>query len=785
MQVPEGVGIFELRHAGLVRNATCVSFATTRFVKDNSYLSVMGAIARGKAFLRGSAASGAMNTEPEENIVIDYSNLEPGDDAPDPHAPKQRKPPLAQAQAQVQVHAPQPAPPAQPAQPAPTTHSAEAKQEPIATARPGSANVIVLSADPTLIDLSRDSLAGTHRVWRADDASHAADLMVAAGNAVLLLDASLADQDTRALVTEVHTQFPDLAIIVAGRRDDEHELAPLVSSGAIFRFLHKPASAERIRNFVDATQRRARAGTDYTAAPTRNNSGHGFSFSSSTAATAERPMLAMPKISVDRTWMRRWTRRSLLLVPLILAGWVLAEWQPWNKVSDLLAKSEPAAVAPTDAGDDPRVLKLLDAAGVALSQGRLVEPAGDNALELYRSVLGRDPVNRLAQRGIDSVADELLVQAERALMEQDLTRLASAVDAARSARPDHPRLAFFAEQLQTERNVQAQPGQQRAASAAVGAQLDASAAETTAGRVQNLVQLANDRMRSKRLTGGKDSAQAYLLSARKLDPADPGVQLGITELSTQLQRSSQQAIRENRLDDASNLLLSAVTLDVNQSEIASLRADLEAARVSNVRADRTKLLLLANQRIAQGRLIEPSSDSARHYIDLLRAADPSFDGLADTSALLATRALTEARAFAVSGNADRADVMLGTAADAGAPESELAAIAAQISAVRTASSKPKEPAVLPESRLTRTRTVAPGYPARALERSVEGWVELEYTVAADGTTRDVVVRSAEPVGIFDQAAIRAVQRWRYEPRMVNGAVVEQRVETRVRFKMEK
>ena len=182
-----------------------------------------------------------MNIDPEDTINIDYSGLQPGDEAPDPLAPK---PPRSSMS------------PAAPSAGAPTP----------ATGATGSANVIVLSADPTLIDLLRDSLAGTHRVWRADDASHAADLMVAAGNAVLLVDASLADHDTRGLVTEVHKQFPELAIIVAGRRDDEAQLAPLVSSGAIFRFLHKPASAERIRNFVEATQRRPKPATDLSAA---------------------------------------------------------------------------------------------------------------------------------------------------------------------------------------------------------------------------------------------------------------------------------------------------------------------------------------------------------------------------------------------------------------------------------------------------------------------------------------------------------------------------------------
>jgi hypothetical protein len=101
---------------------------------------------------------------------------------------------------------------------------------------------------------------------------------------------------------------------------------------------------------------------------------------------------------------------------------------------------------------------MLDAAGLALSQGRLIHPPEQNALELYRAVLSRDPGNRMAQRGIDSVADELLVEAERALMELDLPRLASAIDAARAARPDHPRLEFFVTQLERERAMMSNKG---------------------------------------------------------------------------------------------------------------------------------------------------------------------------------------------------------------------------------------------------------------------------------------------------------------------------------------
>jgi TonB family protein len=763
------VGFFELRHVAKVRNSTCVSFATTDFVKDGQGPSVCGICARDGVFLREFSTSVTMNIDPDDTINIDYTDLQPGDEAPDPLAPKPASADSAPVAAPASTSA---------------TVPASATENSVAAVS-GCANVIVLSADPMLIDLTRDSLTGRHRVWRADDATHAADLMVAAGNVVLLVDSSLADHDTRGLVTEVHKQFPDLPIIVAGRREDEAELAPLVSSGVIFRFLHKPASAERIRKFVDATQRRQRRAADLSAAPPRQVASFAAIL---TSTTGERPALAaVPKLKVDRDWIRRWSRRGLLLVPLLLLAWGLFEWQPWTGVSDVPPTAGDTPVATTDAGSDPRVMKLLDSAGLALAQGRLVDPPGENALELYRAVLARDPDNRVARRGIDNVADDLVVQAERALMEQDLARLAGAVDAARSARPDHPRLEYFTLQLQRELDREATSARMRAANTAVGQALDASVAQSTAGRVQSLVQLANDRMRSNRLVSGQDSAHAYLLAANRLDPADPGVRQGIASLSTQLQRNAQQAIRENRYDEASNWLLHAASIDVNQQEIAVLRADLEAARLGNVRADRTRLLVLANQRIAQGRLIEPAGDSARHYVDLLRASDPAFHGLADTTALLATRALTEARQQIAAGNPEGADQMLQTAAVNGAPDSEIAAVTAEIVAARVAKPKPAASrlpaAVMPENSLRRTRFVPPEYPARALDRGTQGWVDIEFTVAADGTTRDAVVRAAEPADVFDRAALQAVGRWRYEPRTIDGVAVDQRVEARVRFQL--
>jgi TonB family protein len=263
------------------------------------------------------------------------------------------------------------------------------------------------------------------------------------------------------------------------------------------------------------------------------------------------------------------------------------------------------------------------------------------------------------------------------------------------------------------------------------------------------------------------------------------VREGITKLSVLAQDNVRQALREGRIDDASTWIRNAIALDTDHAAVAQLRSDFEVAKLGSAREDHARLLLLASQRIAQGRLVAPAADSARHYLDLLRAADPAYAGLSDTGALLATHSLAELRGQLAAGNLTGTDELLKAAADFGAPPAEVAAVAAGIAAAREPkpAPRPATPAVLPDSAMRRMHLVEPRYPARALEQGIEGWVDMEFTVATDGSTRDAIVRAAEPLGIFDRAALEAVARWRYEPRMINGSVVEQRVAARVRFQL--
>lgn len=80
--------------------------------------------------------------------------------------------------------------------------------------------------------------------------------------------------------------------------------------------------------------------------------------------------------------------------------------------------------------------------------------------------------------------------------------------------------------------------------------------------------------------------------------------------------------------------------------------------------------------------------------------------------------------------------------------------------------------------------VAPVYPARALSRGLEGYVDLQFTVTTAGTVKDPVVIYSTS-SLFERAALRAVLKFKYKPRVVDGVPVDvPGVKTRISFQIE-
>ncbi len=64
--------------------------------------------------------------------------------------------------------------------------------------------------------------------------------------------------------------------------------------------------------------------------------------------------------------------------------------------------------------------------------------------------------------------------------------------------------------------------------------------------------------------------------------------------------------------------------------------------------------------------------------------------------------------------------------------------------------------------------VTPQYPTRAASRGIQGWCQVSFTVTETGGVRDVVVVDAEPRGIFDSSSIRAAEKFKFQPKVVDG-----------------
>ncbi len=69
--------------------------------------------------------------------------------------------------------------------------------------------------------------------------------------------------------------------------------------------------------------------------------------------------------------------------------------------------------------------------------------------------------------------------------------------------------------------------------------------------------------------------------------------------------------------------------------------------------------------------------------------------------------------------------------------------------------------------------IDPKYPVQAARDGKEGWVKLQFTINEVGGVEDIVVLEAQPKRLFDREARRALAKWKYRPKIVDGKPVKQ------------
>lgn len=80
--------------------------------------------------------------------------------------------------------------------------------------------------------------------------------------------------------------------------------------------------------------------------------------------------------------------------------------------------------------------------------------------------------------------------------------------------------------------------------------------------------------------------------------------------------------------------------------------------------------------------------------------------------------------------------------------------------------------------------INPIYPRDAAMRGIEGWVRLEFTITETGTVKSPRVIDSDPPRIFNREAIRAILKWKFKPRVVDGVAVERQATQTIDFNLE-
>jgi protein TonB len=642
--------------------------------------------------------------------------------------------------------------------------------------------VLALTPDASLLAILREAAGRDQRIWHATTREQCAELIMSGQVGVVIVDTLATDGDCPAYCDQLRHQFPDLVLVVAGTTDDQTELVKPITSGDIYRFLHKPVSPPRARHAIDASIRRHIEGR---------------TIASAEPAPAPPPS-RLPLYSGIATGV---VIVAVIAIALLLAGRDSSEPAPQLEPATAPPSAVTVAATPLREGDERS--EWLALAQAAAAAGKLTASDGESATDYYQRVLAKYPDDREAMTGLDRLADQLLTSAENALLEQRMEDAARDIEAARTVRPNNMRLAFLSAQLNKERERQLIAAARDAAAGGGYAkaktlldrasQGQGSASPTlqqarreleqhrVGSNADTLLKSAGERMQQGKLVEpADDSAKKFVLAALAADPKNTEALQLKRALADQTLQKGRAATAKRDFAAADSWLQHAESLGAN---VRTAKRDLQTARTSSAKsAQQTQLVTLMNERLAQAKLLEPADDSAKYYWMQLKAADPANEQLQPALQSLGTRLTQQAQMEVLGSQYPAARATIGEAKALGYASSELTRLESQVDAALERAAF--EADVVLANSLAREKYVAPRYPTAALRRAQEGWVDMDFTVAADGAVTDITVRAANPSGVFEGAAIKAVSQWRYVPVKRNGRPVEQRARLRMRFDVE-
>lgn len=195
--------------------------------------------------------------------------------------------------------------------------------------------------------------------------------------------------------------------------------------------------------------------------------------------------------------------------------------------------------------------------------------------------------------------------------------------------------------------------------------------------------------------------------------------------------------------------------------------------------DAMEQLALAIRLREREQLLEPSENNAFDALQGLASQYPDIEAIQAERRQLALRFLDLARTALGAADFERAETFLDRAERLVPGMVTTRGLRTRLEEQRR--EKALAEAIVPAGGLRRIREVRPQYPREAELRGIEGWVDIEFTIEKDGSTANLVVREANPPGVFERSALEALRRWRFEPIVRDGEPVVQRASLRMKY----
>lgn len=459
----------------------------------------------------------------------------------------------------------------------------------------------------------------------------------------------------------------------------------------------------------------------------------------------------------------------------------------------------PASPPPAEVAVD--VDALLKEARSARDAGQIINPVGSNAIDLFHAALQVTPENATVAAEFDAIIARALGIAESALLESRLDDAEIALQRITGADADNPRLPFLTAQLSQVRlrgyldqaRIATRENRFEDAAVALSAahglittddtEINAVADELSAARsaqqVDDVLVRANARLESGALlTPANDNARYYYELVLSADPGNTSARQGLNVIASKLVLQARTKVDSGNISDAEDLLAAARAIDPSNSELAATTMVVSTARAElatqqrRIEADRVETERLEAERVETESMEDAAPDSGKQMQNDAAVSDTSGEPLANTAVAISI-AENDVGVRLVDVTATSAVTDFAADTTSGKP------LTAEEIAIAVRNATP-----VGVSSLARTRYVAPKYPRTAERRDLSGWVDVTFTVAMDGTVKDIEVPKSEPGDVFVSAATRAVEKWEFEPVVESGIIVEKRVGLRLMFAME-